>query len=240
MGMPTTVEIVDTAATQASLDEIFNYFISVDERFSTYKPQSEISLFNAGKLGESEVSDDMRTILRLAEETKNATHGFFDIDFGGTRDPSGIVKGWAIHNAAEILRKNGFHNFYVEVGGDIEVEGKNADGEPWSIGIRNPFHREEIVKVLHLSGKGIATSGTAVRGKHIYNPKSGNRADEIMSLTVMGPNVYEADRFATGAFAMGKNGIEFIEGLPGFEGYMIDHDGIATYTTGFNTYTHAQ
>jgi thiamine biosynthesis lipoprotein len=48
--------------------------------------------------------------------------------------------------------------------------------------------------------------------------------------------VLEADRFATAAFAMGKAGIAFIEQLPGFEGYTIDAQGIATMTSGFGTY----
>jgi len=48
--------------------------------------------------------------------------------------------------------------------------------------------------------------------------------------------VYEADRFATAAFAMGKKGILFIESLTGFEGYAVDNKGIATYTNGFTAY----
>jgi thiamine biosynthesis lipoprotein len=64
-------------------------------------------------------------------------------------------------------------------------------------------------------------------------------AEEIVSLTVIGPNIYEADRFATAAFAMGEKGILFIEDLAGFEGYMINHEGLATFTSGFKEYTYA-
>lgn len=239
MGMPAVVEIVDIEAEKRSLDLIFDYFTTIDKRFSTYKPTSEITLFNEGKISEAQLSDEMKTVLKLSEETKKQTNGFFDIVFQGIRDPSGLVKGWAIHNAAEILRKRGYKNFYVEIGGDIEVEGNNDKGNKWSIGIRNPFNREEIVKVVHLSNQGIATSGTAVRGPHIYNPKEKKPAEEIVSMTVIGPNIYEADRFATAAFAMGKKGIVFIEKMPQFEGYMIDLNGLATYTSGFAKYTYA-
>jgi thiamine biosynthesis lipoprotein len=239
MGMPARVEIVDPKAEEKSLDKVFDYFTEVDERFSTYKPTSEITLWNEGKIKETELSKEMQTVLELAEKTKKETDGFFDIVFEGVRDPSGLVKGWAIHNAAEILRKNGYKNFYVEIGGDIEVGGKNGKGEKWGIGIRNPFNREEVVKVVYLSNQGIATSGTAARGLHIYNPKEKKQANEIASITVIGPNIYEADRFATAAFAMGKKGIEFIENLAGLEGYMIDLNGIATYTSGFAKYTYA-
>jgi thiamine biosynthesis lipoprotein len=61
---------------------------------------------------------------------------------------------------------------------------------------------------------------------------------DVLSLTVIGPNIYEADRFATAAFAMGEEGIRFIERLEGFEGYMIDRRGQATFTSGFTRYIH--
>jgi thiamine biosynthesis lipoprotein len=58
-----------------------------------------------------------------------------------------------------------------------------------------------------------------------------------VSLTIIGPDVLEADRFATAAFAMGQRGIHFIEQLPGFEGYVIDANSKATLTSGFAAYT---
>jgi hypothetical protein len=36
---------------------------------------------------------------------------------------------------------------------------------------------------------------------------------------------------------MGNDGIQFIESLPGFEGYAIDKSRQATMTTGFSAYT---
>jgi FAD:protein FMN transferase len=164
--------------------------------------------------------------------------GFFDIKTpGGKYDPSGLVKGWAILNAAKIIRKYDFSDFYVEAGGDIQTNGKNEKGMPWRVGIKNPFNKEEIIKVLSVSGQGVATSGIYERGEHIYNPKTGqNMTKDIVSLTVVGPDVYEADRFATAAFAMGADGINFIEELKGFEGYMIDDKGVGTMTSGFEKY----
>lgn len=236
MGMPITVEIVDPSVTEADIANVFAYFREVDDTFSTYKEDSEISKINRGELCKDEYSDDMKTILALSEQTRQETEGYFDIRHDGIADPSGIVKGWAILQAANMLKAAGFMHFYVDAGGDIQVAG-NKDGNPWRIGIRNPFNRNEIVKVLTVTDKGIATSGTAIRGQHIYNP---HRPDapllDILSLTVIGPNVYEADRFATAAFAMGKKGIYFIEQLPGFEGYMIDASARATFTSGFERY----
>jgi thiamine biosynthesis lipoprotein len=180
----------------------------------------------------------MKTVLALCEETKKQTNGYFDISKDGKLDPSGLVKGWAIYNAAEMLKSVGFKNYYVEAGGDVQVSGKNEQGQAWQVGIKNPFNQKEIVKVVRLNqDEGIATSGSYIRGQHIYNPK--NPADEladIVSLTVIGSNVYEADRFATPAFAMGKEGIYFLEQLPGLEAYTIDKNGMATMTSNLEKY----
>lgn len=235
--MPVTLEVIEAGASEALFDEVFDYFGYVDEKFSTYKDQSEISRINRGELKLEDSSEDMKTIFAVAEQTRLETHGYFNVYHNGVRDPSGIVKGWAIYNAAGILHKKGFENFYVEAGGDIQACGKNGQGQKWRVGIRNPFHMSEIVKVLSITDCGVATSGTYVRGQHVYNPRDGGQAStDILSLTVIGPDIYEADRFATAAFAMGWAGIDFIESLPGFEGYMIDKAKQATYTTGFARY----
>ena len=236
MGMPITIEVVDTTITQEDIDRVFAYFSSVDDTFSTYKATSEISRINRGELLTTEYSEEMKAILALSEQTKKDTHGYFDIQLDNTYDPSGIVKGWAIQNAADMLQSQGFCNFYVDAGGDIQVMGYK-DGHKWRVGIRNPFNRHENVKVLALTDRGVATSGTAIRGQHIYDPYNPNMPlQDVVSITVIGPNIYEADRFTTAAFAMGKKGIQFIEKLPGFEGYMIDAQARATFTSGFERY----
>jgi thiamine biosynthesis lipoprotein len=237
MGMPVILEVVDDRVAVDTLEAVFDYFGYVDRKFSTYKTESEISLINRNELTLEQASDDMKAIFFLAEQTRQESDGYFEILRNGIYDPSGIVKGWAIANAAEILRQAGFENYYVDAGGDIQVSGKNTQGQDWRVGIQNPFNPNEIVKVLSLHDCGIATSGTYVRGQHIYNPqKSDQQISGIVSLTVIGPNIYEADRFATAAFAMDSAGINFIEELEGFEGYMIDQHGLATCTSGFERF----
>jgi thiamine biosynthesis lipoprotein len=241
MGMPVTVEVADKGAGADVLEHVFSYFVEVDERFSPYKEGSELSRINRGEIGEREWSRDMREIITLAEKTRQETGGYFNIKCpDGTIDPSGIVKGWAIKNAAKLLSCMGYEHFYVDAGGDIQVRGNNKNGTAWSVGIRNPFNRREIVKVIYPQGKGVATSGTYIRGQHIYDPHHPRRAlTDVVSITVIGPDVYEADRFATAAFAMGKDGIIFVERLPGFEGFLIDKKGVATMTSDFDRYTKA-
>lgn len=239
MGMPISIEITDFSVTHDALKKIFEYFVAVDRRFSTYKNDSEIMRINRDEISKKEYSPEMREVLVLAEKTKKETKDYFDIKKpDGSLDPSGIVKGWAIQQAAEKLSDMGYSNFNIDAGGDIQSHGFNVVGEAWSVGIRNPFNRGEIVKVIYPRGSGVATSGTYIRGQHIYNPHaSGKELRDIVSLTVIGPDILEADRFATAAFAMGRGGINFIEQLSGFEGYAIDSKGIATMTSGFEVYT---
>lgn len=235
MGMPITIEIIDKAPDQY-FDQLFDYFRRVDRQFSTYKKTSEISKINLG-LPKSKWSDRTKTVLALCEQTLVETKGYFNIEIDGKIDPSGLVKGWAIENAAQLLLKHKINNFYIEAGGDIQASGSNELSEPWTVGIRSPFNLEQIIKVVAVSSQGVATSGTYIRGQHIYNPfKPNEPIEDVKSLTVIGPNIYEADRFATAAFAMGEPGIALIESRPGLEGYMISSKAVATYTSGFERY----
>ncbi len=242
MGMPITIDVIDPLAASSDLNKIFTYFTSIDERFSPYKKTSELSRINTGEVREKEFSSEMKEVFYLSEELRRLTNGYFNIKKpDGKYDTSGLVKGWAIYHAGLLLKKAGFKNYYVNAGSDIQVAGKNEKGKAWSVGIKDPFDKtqQKIVKVVYLAhSEGIATSGTYLRGQHIYNPHDAENKPitDIVSLTVIGSNIYEADRFATPAFAMGKKGISFIENIDGLEGYMIDAQGIATFTSGFEKY----
>ena len=238
MGMPITVEIVDSEDFTL-LDDTFAYFREIDGRYSTYKEDSEIMQINNG-LPKNKWSDEMKEVMELCDQTKQETDGYFDIARNGMIDPSGLVKGWAIWEAAKRLQNRGIRNFYIEAGGDIQAQGMNKEGCSWIVGIRNPFHTDEIIKSLDIRDGGVATSGIYIRGQHIYNPHHTiDTPAGVQSLTVIAENIYEADRFATAAFAMGKDGIAFIEQQKGLEGYMVDDKAIATFTSGFKGYIHA-
>jgi FAD:protein FMN transferase len=237
MGMPITIEVVGDGDGYAH-QTAFEYFEEVDARFSPYKGNSEVSAFARGELDIADTSDELSEVLGLCALTRSETDGYFDIRRpDGRIDPSGLVKGWAIRNAARRIAALGYNDFFVDAGGDVECHGHNGNGGSWRIGIRNPFNAVEIVKVLTPGDGGVATSGAYVRGQHIYNPHAGAAAsDEVASVTVVGPDAYEADRFATAAFAMGRDGITFLETRPGLEAYLIDSSGMATMTSGFQTF----
>jgi len=230
MGMPVTLEVPDGKGAEAVMEAAFDRLVWADETFSTYKPGSQISRLNRGELRREQVDREALEVLEACEEMREVTGGYFDIRRpGGTTDPSGYVKGWAIREAAETLRQAGVERYFVEAGGDMQVRGE------WRVGIRNPFNRREVVKALKVRDMGVATSGTYERGNHIYDPHTGEPAMGLASLTVLGPDIVTADVYATAAFAMGPRGAEWVA-TQGLECYAVTPDGKATFTPGLSRF----
>ncbi len=238
MGMSVTLEVVDDSPrAAAAIEQALGFIRTVDRRLSPFKPESELSRFNAGAVAAADLSPMSRTILELSRETRRQTGGAFNIRRpDGRLDPSGLVKGWAIREAARIIAEHGFRDYFVEAGEDIQTSGRNRHGRPWTVGVRNPFRPAELAYTVRLSGQGIATSGTYRQGDHIYDPHTGRARSEVVGCTVIGPDVYEADRFATAACAMGERGIELLERQPDLEGQLITRAARERETSGFAAY----
>lgn len=234
MGMPVTVHVADGLVTDAVLEEVFDEFALLDRVFSPFLPDSAVSRINRGELSPDGAGTLVQQALQLCRMHETATNGYFSAWAGGRLDPSGLVKGWAIDRACAILDRHGFERFFVDAGGDVQTRGMNERGERWRIGIRHPVERDKVVRVVLACGLAVATSGTYEKGDHIVDPHTGNPPSDLLSLTVTGPDILQADVFATAAFAMGKAGLDFIEGLPGYEGFAIDLDLRGSRTPGFD------
>ena len=74
MGMPITIEVVSEGVEQQHMDDTFAFFQWVDDTFSTFKEDSEVSRINQKKLTLAEASGPMQTIFSLCEETKQDTN----------------------------------------------------------------------------------------------------------------------------------------------------------------------
>lgn len=237
MGMPITVRIDDPDASEADIDAVAAWFAAVNARYSPFLPESEVCRLNAGTLRRDEVSAEFAHVLDACERARIETGGAFDITRHGAIDPSGYVKGWAIGRASDVLIERGRRHHVVCAGGDLQAVGGRGDGQPWQVGVRNPFHHDQTVKVLAIPAGGVATSGTAARGDHIYDPRRpGPLVTDLASITVVAPRIEEADLMATAAFAMGRDGLAFIAARPHLAIYAITNDGVATYTEGVSTH----
>jgi thiamine biosynthesis lipoprotein len=232
MGMPIIVDVRDDVD-PAALDAAFDWFRWVDATFSTYKPESEISRMARGELSPAAAHPEVRRILERSEDLKYETEGYFDIDAGGSLDPSGLVKGWSVDRAAGILERAGAENYAVYAGGDIRVHGRPDDGEYWRVGIQHPLLRDKVAAVVLGNNLAIATSGEYERGQHIYDPHTGGPPAGLLSVTVTGTDLGTADAYATAAFAMGEGAISWVTRIYGYEAMIITADGQVLSTNRF-------
>jgi thiamine biosynthesis lipoprotein len=235
MGMPVSLHIADDlpAAELALLaDAVFVWLRDVDERFSTYKVDSEVNRLARGELRREDCSADLGYVLDRCAELWTATDGYFDAYASGSLDPSGYVKGWAVQVASDRLANGGSVHHWLNAAGDISLRGGPVPGESWRIGIRHPFDAQRLAWVLTGTDLAVATSGTYERGFHVVDPYTGQPAKELCSVTVVGPDLSVADAYATAALAMGRRGLGWLAKLDGYESAAVTADGEAYRSDG--------
>ena len=234
MGMPIVLDLrdeLDPDVVAAMWDELRQ----ADAIFSTYKDDSDISRMNRGELALEDAHAHVREVLERCEELRVITDGYFDasrvLDNGV--DPSGLVKGWAVDRAGEVLEAGGARNYSLNAGGDIRLRGAPLPDARWRVGIQHPLVRDGIAAVVEATGVGVATSGAYARGEHVVDPHTRRPPDGVLSVTVVGPELATADAYATAAFAMGEAGPAWTASLGLYEAMTILADGRVLLTPGF-------
>jgi FAD:protein FMN transferase len=150
-----------------------------------------------------------------------------------TLDLGAVVKGLAVDMAAAELAL--LRDFAIDAGGDLYLGGRNAQGESWSVGIRNP-RGEGLISRVRVSDQAVCTSGdyerTAPDGSsHIVDGRTRSAVTRIASVTVVASGAMLADALATAAFVLGPEaGIQFLCRM-GVEGLIVTAD-LKTYQTG--------
>jgi thiamine biosynthesis lipoprotein len=154
----------------------------------------------------------------------------------------GIAKGYAVESVIAVLRKAGVQYAMAAAGGDTRLLGKRGEN-PWIVGIRDPDQKDEFVSRLALDNEAISTSGDyerffiedGVRYHHILNPATGKSADELRSVTVIGPDATMTDGLSTSVFVLGqKAGLALIESLADYETLIVDKEHRVVFSTGLD------
>ena len=205
----------------------------VDARFSPYRPDSDVSLLADGTLTERDAHPDVRAVLAMCEALRVDSDGAFDARrwaTDGRLDPSGLVKGWAVQRAADELEAAGARDFAIDAGGDVVARGEPEAGRAWRVGIRHPSIVDRVAAVLAISDLAVATSATYERGAHIRDPRSGEPAVGLQSLTVVGPSLTWADAYATTAFVLGLEGLAWVADHAGYGALAITADDRVIWT----------
>jgi thiamine biosynthesis lipoprotein len=209
MGIPMSIDIRDDSDFSSAADDAFDVLSEADTRFSPFRLDSELSEINQGRRDPSAYSEHMREIFAIAEKYHRLSGGAFTIHLNGKFDTNGIVKGWAVQRAAEVLIRTGARNFCINAGGDVLVQGRSKPLAPhsgWNAGIRSPTDSNSMVAVLFLRDSAVATSGTYERGEHIIDGRTGLPARSFASVSVVAATLTVADILATTVFAIGLDG----------------------------------
>lgn len=238
MGMPISVLARGPAASgqaaAGAVDAVFAELVAVDMLFSPYREGSAVSSLGRGDTQLADWPPEVAEVAARCERARASTGGLFDPHRpDGSWDPSGLVKGWAVERASRHLQP-GDVDWCLNAGGDVVV--RTSGGEPFMVGIQDPRDPARVAAAVPLRSGGVATSGTAARGSHVYDPRTGHAvANGWLSVSVVGPSLETADVLATAAFVATDGWSAVVGAAPGYEALAISATGAMFRTPGWPT-----
>ena len=209
MGLPFSLALRGRHAADARGADAWDAALAVlreaDRVFSTYRADSAISRLGRGEITLADCPPVVAEVLELGAAAERDSGGAFAVRRGGVLDPSGVVKGWAAERAAGHLAALTDTDFCLSAGGDVTCRTLAPDAPPWRIGIEDPHDPGRLVAVVPVRTGAVATSGTARRGDHIVDARTGLPPTGVASVTVVGDSLTAVDIDATAAFARGPD-----------------------------------
>jgi thiamine biosynthesis lipoprotein len=206
--MSTAVTLGAVGVDDTTADEFFERIRRLEGLLTRFRPDSDISRLAAGELDCDSVDPAVRGVLNRCEELRRLTRGDFEHEprrrTGRAADPvldvNALAKGWIIEEAAIVLRLSG-GEFFVNAGGDVLASRRRHADRPWRIGVQHPDDRTAVLGVFELEQGAVATSGAYERGRHIRSAM----ASPLRSVSVVGPDLGEADALSTAVYASGES-----------------------------------
>jgi len=149
-------------------------------------------------------------------------------------DLGGLAKGYVVDRITALLIERGVESALVNAGGDIYCLGERPGGGEWRIGVEHPRKDGQVLEVLRLRDRAVASSGdyqncfirSRKRYSHIIDPRTGRPADSaVAETTVLAPNCLVADALATAVFVLGAGeGMELLNDDPEVEGIVVTEE----------------
>jgi thiamine biosynthesis lipoprotein len=237
MGMPISLALrgrhADDERGLAAWTDAMAVLLEVDRVFSTYRPDSFVSRLGRGEVGLDRCPAEVAEVLALGALAEQQSHGAFRVlrpgdDGRPVLDPSGVVKGWAVERAAEPLRRLDDTDFCLSAGGDLVCRTLDPGADPWRIGIEDPHDTTRILAVVPVHNGAVATSGTAHRGAHLVDARTGLAPTRVASVTVVADSLTWADIDATAAYAQGPDAARWLTEERHRTGLVVWEDGSVT------------
>ncbi|CAN5399754.1 hypothetical protein BH09ACT1_BH09ACT1_16950 [soil metagenome] len=206
--MGTVVSLLATDASAGVIADVENVFTRYDDRYSLYKPGSELSRIACGEIALADAEQELRDTYATALEWRNRTGGAFTPHRpDGVIDLNGIVKAQAMADAAAALAD--VTDWCLNVGGDVLCSGSEPGGDAWSVGIVDPLDRSAVLFAVTLPPgySAVATSGISERGDHIWRSHG---TGDLVQATVVADGIVLADVLATAIIAGGEQTLELV------------------------------
>jgi len=230
MGTTVSIHVIGTAddttpdAVAASIEELRD----LERVFSPFLPDSDVSRIRRGEAAIASADPRVAQVAQGCVEAAQATGGLFDAWWQGWFDPTGYVKGWAVdavarRHLAPLIRRPGIVAIGIGAGGDLRLHTAPGADWTWHIGIADPERPGAVLATVDVREGAVATSGTAERGAHIVDPRTGAPATAVRSATVVAPDLVTADVWATAAVVAGDLG--WIGRAPSTTGMLVRDDG---------------
>jgi thiamine biosynthesis lipoprotein len=187
------------------------------------------------KEGKKPSDDELETALaRVSYKKVSVSEDFTKVTL---RDGAGIdlgatAKGYIVDEIAKIFQKHGIEGALIEAGGDLYALGRRGDGQLWHVAIRDPLKPQEFLQTVCVENAAVTTSGNYARGyeiegrrvSHIFDPRTGKSAENVLSVTVIASDTFTADAFSTALSVLGSSGLELVENTEGLAAYMVCSD----------------
>ena len=236
MGMPISLALrgrhADTRAGRAAWAAVMAELREVDRVFSTYRSDSVVSRLDRGELELDQCPPEVTEVVALGRAAEQQSGGAFSITLPGPDgprlDPSGVVKGWAAQRASRFLSDLDDTDFCLSAGGDVVGHTADPDRAPWRIGIEHPHDPRSLVAVVPVRSGAVATSGTAHRGSHLVDPRTGRAPEGVASVTVVAASLTWADIDATAAYVHGRDAARWLATRPIRSALVVWADGTTT------------
>lgn len=203
-----------------------------DEMLSTWRPDSPISRLRRDEITLAHAPPEVAEVLWRCADARRVTAGVFDPWAGpGGVDPTGLVRGWAVAGAVDVLRRSGVPAALVRVGGVVAAYGAPEPGHRWDVPVPSPERGATVTRV--------ALGGTAVATVPTRHGAAGGRGSATATATVAGPDPAMAEALARAVLSAARSsgppaGLDVVEGVAGYEAMVVDA-GRARTTAGFAT-----
>jgi FAD:protein FMN transferase len=205
--MSTAITLTGHGIDDPLADQFFARIAQLEDLLSRFRPDSDISRLARGELDADAASPLVREVLARSDTLRELTRGDFEYEprrrtrdlAAPVLDVNALAKGWIIEEAASALRMRGAE-FLVNAGGDVTTSALN-DGTAWRVGVQHPVVRTAVLGVFVVHRGAVATSGTYERGDHIRITGE----DQLTSVTVVGPDLGDADALSTAVFSSGQS-----------------------------------